>query len=299
MKATTQQIPVDMVDPHPQQPRIVFDDAPLGRLAESIDDPGVGLINPITVRKRRGRFELLSGERRLRAAKKAGWLNIDARIVEADEASALLILLVANLEAEQLNCIERGQALANLAAAREDGGAGMTHVEIAKRLGRSAPYVTNSVRLLRLPEPWRSDVLAGKLKETKARCLLPYVEQPEILDAIRRDIEQNAWAWRTRDDWERNAKLVAQRVICVNDDPTPEEISQMTAQRAARPLRGDHSAQAIGNTASAPRKPQEPAEASLTTDEALQLLEPYRGRPADLAAIRDAAELLLAETDAR
>lgn len=286
MKTTSRQIPIDNVDAHPQQPRVEFDERKLDRLATSLSE-SVGLIHPITVRKKgTTRFELLSGERRLRAAQRAGWEKIDARIVEADDRAALLILLVANLEAERLNPLERARALANLAAPRAEGGAGMKYAEIAKQVGfKSEASVANSLRLLRLPDPWRSMVASGELQESKARCLVSYAEQPEILDAIRRDVETNAWAWRSRDDWERNVKIVAERVVTPPGDTPP--------QTAGKPLNRTHSAKAVGNTARRNGASRRPRKADIDA-----LLKPYRDNPAALKAIRQAVENLLVELKA-
>lgn len=295
MNAPTRQpvhkrIPVTSVDPHPQQPRLGFEPKPLERLAESMDNPQIGLIHPITVRPKWKRFELLSGERRLRAAKKAGWEEIDARIVDVDNAAALQILLVANIRAEALNCFERAQAIANLVAPPAEGGAGMTQVKVAKLLGfKHESSVSNVLRLLRLPDPWRAQMASGELEESKARLLLPFVDRPEVLEEVKRDQLANDWAWETRKAWENNLKLIEERFLC-SSAPTPKP----SPERAAEPRRREASTKAVGNTA-ARQKPRERPQASLSIDEALQVLEPYRGRADDLAAIRDAAEQLLEE----
>lgn len=294
-QATTENIPVALIDAHSQQPRIDFDAKKITRLSRSLADPGVGLIHPITVRRKGKRFELLSGERRLRAAKQAGWKEIDARILQADDAAALKILLIANVEAEPLNPLERAQAIAHLVAPRDEGGAGMTQEDVAKQLTWHPSSVCNVLRLLRLPDPWRSALAAGELSETKARLLVSYVDQPDILDAIRRDIEQNEWAWRTRIDWQRQIPLIAEKVICVAKDPTPHELAERQqaaerklVERAALPLQG-HAASKPRRAKRADVGPVEP----LTRQQALELLAPYRGDADSLAAIRDAAAELL------
>ncbi|HVE98053.1 MAG TPA: ParB/RepB/Spo0J family partition protein [Mycobacteriales bacterium] len=160
------EIPVDDVLPNPRQPRTHFDEAALAELVVSIRE--VGLLQPIVVRPLDdGRYELVMGERRLRAAREAGLAAIPAIVRETAEADRLRDALLENLHREALNPLEEAAAYGQLL---EDFGA--THDELATRIGRSRSHVTNTIRLLNLPAPVQRRVAAGVLSAGHARALL-------------------------------------------------------------------------------------------------------------------------------
>lgn len=169
------EIPLDSVAPNPRQPRSHFDEEALAELVVSIRE--VGLLQPIVVRPLgEDRFELVMGERRLRAARAAGLDPIPAIVRETAEADRLRDALLENLHRQALNPLEEAAAYSQLL---EDFGA--THDELATRIGRSRSHVTNTIRLLNLPAPVQRRVAAGVLSAGHARALLA------LDDAARQD----------------------------------------------------------------------------------------------------------------
>jgi ParB family chromosome partitioning protein len=165
------ELPLAAIRPNPLQPRRHIDAAGLRALAESIAASGV--VQPVVVRpleepdERDARYELIAGERRWRAAARAGLARIPALVREADEAERLELALVENLVREDLNALEAARACATLV---EDFG--QTQAALAERLGRSRPAISNLLRLLELPEDVQDLVARGKLSEGHARAVL-------------------------------------------------------------------------------------------------------------------------------
>ncbi len=162
------ELPVGDIRPNPKQPRQVFDEAALEELAHSLRE--VGFLQPVVVRPAgsgREDYELVMGERRLRAAQLAGFTMIPAIVRETNDDALLRDALLENLHREQLNPLEEGAAYAQLL---EEFGA--THEELAKRIGRSRSQVSNTIRLLNLPPSVQRKVAAGVLSAGHARALL-------------------------------------------------------------------------------------------------------------------------------
>ena len=161
-----QKLPLHVIQANPYQPRQEFDEAELEDLARSIRDKG--LLQPVVVRKLpEGGFELVSGERRLRAARKAGLTELPSIIRDVDEEEMLVLALVENLQREDLNAVEEAKAYRELISRFE-----LKHEEVARALGRARPTITNSLRLLELPEEILDMVRSGELSEGHARVLL-------------------------------------------------------------------------------------------------------------------------------
>lgn len=154
-----------LIEPCSVQPRTRFDNASLTELAESIKANGV--VQPILVRRRAGRFELIAGERRLRAARIAGLRTVPAVIREVADEKLLEIALVENIQREDLNAIEEAHAYKSLLE-----NVGLTQEALASRIGRDRSYVTNYLRLLRLPPEVQTLVQDGRLSTGHARALL-------------------------------------------------------------------------------------------------------------------------------
>lgn len=175
--STSAHIPVDLIDPNPEQPRQTFDEDQLKELAGSIKANGV--IQPIVVEITGdgGRYILHDGERRLRASKLAGLAEIPAYILEpgADKKQLLIRAVVANVQRADLTPIEQARAFQEMA------GLGMTDQEIANQVGKSRATIANARRLLNLPEAVQQKVGAEKdqLSERQAMALLPYYQLPE------------------------------------------------------------------------------------------------------------------------
>jgi ParB family chromosome partitioning protein len=160
------EIPVGAVTPNPRQPRQVFDEEALEELAASIRV--VGLLQPVVVRKiMPGHYELVMGERRWRACELAGLSQIPAIVRETSDDDLLRDALIENLHREQLNPLEEAAAYQQLL---DDFSA--THEELARKVGRSRPHISNTIRLLSLPAGVQKRVAAGVLSAGHARALL-------------------------------------------------------------------------------------------------------------------------------
>jgi ParB family transcriptional regulator, chromosome partitioning protein len=161
-----EEIPVGAVTPNPRQPRQAFDEDALDELAASIRE--VGLLQPVVVRKvMPGHYELIMGERRWRACELAGLAQIPAIVRETSDDDMLRDALIENLHREQLNPLEEAAAYQQLL---DDFSA--THEELARRVGRSRPHISNTIRLLGLPAGVQKRVAAGVLSAGHARALL-------------------------------------------------------------------------------------------------------------------------------
>jgi ParB family chromosome partitioning protein len=177
-------VPIETVDANPFQPRRHFDDARLKELAESIKADGV--LQPVVVRKKSGRYELIMGERRLQAARLAGLANIPVVIREVRDADALRLAIVENIQRENLNAIEEGQAYRRLISEFS-----LSQSDLAAVVGKDRSSVANTLRLLNLPEEIQRMVEDGSLMGGHARALLSLTTQKEQLALARRIVEQN------------------------------------------------------------------------------------------------------------
>jgi ParB family transcriptional regulator, chromosome partitioning protein len=160
-----QELPIAAIRPNPYQPREQFDEETLSRLADSIRE--VGLLQPVLVRPADDGYELIAGERRWRAARRAGMQSIPALVRATDEASTLEHALVENLQREGLNALEEAAAYQQLI---EDFD--LTHEQVAARVGRSRATITNTLRLLQLPPAIQRLLREGQLSMGHARALL-------------------------------------------------------------------------------------------------------------------------------
>lgn len=171
------------IEPNPRQPRSVFDDEALAELVHSIRE--FGLMQPIVVREVSGaapgspRYQLVMGERRWRASQRAGLETIPAIVRETEDDNLLRDALLENIHRVQLNPLEEAAAYQQLL---EEFG--VTHEELATRIGRSRPLVTNMIRLLRLPIAVQRRVAAGVLSAGHARALLSLEAGPEAQEAL-------------------------------------------------------------------------------------------------------------------
>ena len=160
------ELPIDAIQPNPRQPRQVFDEEALEELTFSISE--IGLLQPVVVRSRvAGGYELVAGERRLRASKMAGLTQIPALVRTTDDADLLRDALLENLHRSNLNPLEEAAAYEQMLM-----DFGCTQEELAARIGRSRPQVTNTLRLLKLPASVQTKVAAGVLSAGHARALL-------------------------------------------------------------------------------------------------------------------------------
>src|SRR5918994_6231174 len=178
--AEPSEVDLESIMPGPMQPRTHFDEASLQSLAESIRSHGV--VQPLLVRRRDAGFELIAGERRWRAARLAGLSRVPVVVKEVPDESLLEIALIENIQREDLNPIEEAQAYKKLIET-----VGLTQEALASRVGRDRSYITNYLRLLRLPEDLQQLVKEGRLSTVHARTLLA-VSHPDLQRRMARRI---------------------------------------------------------------------------------------------------------------
>lgn len=171
-------IPINAVRPNPQQPRRSFDETALQELADSIS--AYGILQPLTVRDRGGVYELVAGERRLRAARIAGLREVPCLIAEVGEEDAALLALIENLQRRDLDYMEEAAAIARLIRRY-----GLSQQQAAEKLGKSQPTIANKLRLLRLSAPVIDCLRQYGLTERHARTLLRLTDPEQQLAAAR------------------------------------------------------------------------------------------------------------------
>lgn len=164
------------IRPNPYQPRQIFDDDKLKELADSIKESGV--FQPIIVKKGVNGYELIAGERRLRASKLAGKSKIPAIVRDYTDEQVLEITVLENLQREDLTPIEEGQAFLTLIKKLN-----LTQDEVAKKVGKSRPYITNYIRLLQLPDSVKALIEQKQLSNAQARALLK-LQDPQKIEQV-------------------------------------------------------------------------------------------------------------------
>lgn len=176
-------LPVGRILPNPKQPRRTFDPEALEELAASIHHHGI--LQPLTVRRTNGTWELVAGERRLRAAKLAGLTQVPCIPIRIDDQESALLALLENLQRQDLHFLEEADALAALIHS-----GGMTQEEAAEKLGRSPSAVANKLRLRRLSPDCTAIIIRHHLSERHARALLRLEDETERLAALRHIAEK-------------------------------------------------------------------------------------------------------------
>ena len=176
-------LPIDALRPNPNQPRIEFDEASLRSLSDSIRR--YGILQPLTVRRTDEGYELIAGERRLRAAKLAGLREVPCLLARSSEEESALLALIENLQREDLSPIEEAQGYQTLMEHYH-----FTQEEVSRSVGKSRPAITNAMRLLRLPEEIIHMVSGGKLSAGHARTLLAFESEDDQLQAAQLAVKQ-------------------------------------------------------------------------------------------------------------
>lgn len=200
------EIPVELVDPNPRQPRRSFDEAALAALADSIR--ARGLLQPIVVRALAGgRYELLAGERRLRAAKLAELDSIPAVVRAADDWERLDLALAENMARVDLNAVEEARACAMLV-----DDLGLTKEEVGRRVGRSRVAISNLIRLLDLPEEVLELIESGELSEGHGRALL-LCKDHGLRRRLALDARDGAWSVRETERRAREAQTGSKEAL--------------------------------------------------------------------------------------
>ncbi|MBB5183871.1 ParB/RepB/Spo0J family partition protein [Catenisphaera adipataccumulans] len=177
------QIPVDEIRPNPYQPRKVFEPEALKELSESIRQHGV--FTPILVKKSIQGYELVTGERRLRASKQAGKTYIPAIVVDFDDQQMMEIALLENIQREDLNIIEEAKAYEQLIKRLN-----YTQEQLARRVGKSREHITNTLRLLKLPEDVQQMVIDKQLSMGHARALLGLKDEDRMRQIAHRAADE-------------------------------------------------------------------------------------------------------------
>lgn len=190
------EIEIDLIRPGEQQPRNTFDEAKLQELAQSIR--ATGIIQPLLVRRRGGLFELVAGERRWRAAQMAGLTRVPAIVREIPDENLLELALIENIQRQELNAIEEANAYRRLIESL-----GLTQEEVAQRVGRDRTFITNYLRILKLPNEIQSLLEQEKLTFGHARALLG-VADPQMQRRLAQRIHKNNWSVRETESRIRN-----------------------------------------------------------------------------------------------
>lgn len=191
-------LPLEQIRPNPYQPRKIFEPEALAELAQSISEHGV--FQPILVKKSSVHgYELIAGERRLRASKLAGQSDIPAIIVDFDDQQMMEISLLENIQREDLNAIEEAKAYERLIQSMN-----YTQEQLAKRVGKSREHITNTLRLLKLPETVQQAVVEKKLSMGHARALIPLKDEKLIEQIANKAIAQG-WSVRRMEQAVREA----------------------------------------------------------------------------------------------
>ncbi len=211
------EIAVTAITPNPRQPRRSFDEDALDELAESIKQ--VGLLQPVVVRAAGpGRYELIMGERRWRASQRAGLTEIGAIVKQTQDNDLLRDALIENLHRQQLDPLEEAAAYQQLL---DDFGA--THEQLAQKIGRSRPHISNTLRLLNLPPAVQKRVAAGILRAGHARALLG-LDDPEAQDRLAQRIVAEGLSVRA-----------AEEIVAIGDDDTPRRRSAPAGKAPVAP----------------------------------------------------------------
>jgi ParB family chromosome partitioning protein len=178
-------IPIHEIVPSPYQPRTIFDDDRLDELCQTIKTHGV--IQPIVVRVRNSKFEIIAGERRFRAVERLGMSTIPAIVREFNDSQAASIALIENLQREGLTAIEEAVAYQKLMELHD-----LTQESLAQRIGKSQSTIANKIRLLHLSEPVKLAMMERKITERHARALLAFDTEEEqvklLADIIDKDL---------------------------------------------------------------------------------------------------------------
>jgi ParB family chromosome partitioning protein len=187
------ELPVSSIEPNPNQPRRRFDEEALQALADSIEASGV--VQPLLVRElSNNQYELIAGERRWRAARKAGIERVPVVVRDSDEADRLEVALIENMVREDLNPVEEARACAALV---ED--LGVTKEELGRRVGRSRPQISNLVRLLDLPDEVLAMLEDGRLSEGHGRAILQVADH-DARRRLARAAESHEWSVRRTEE---------------------------------------------------------------------------------------------------
>jgi ParB family chromosome partitioning protein len=214
------EIPVANVLPNPFQPRTHIDEAELGELTASIESSG--LLQPVIVRPRNGKYELIAGERRWRAVQSLGWPKIPAVVRDVDDQTLLTLALIENLQRNDLTAMDEAAGYQRLGEEFK-----LPQAEIARLVGRNRSTVANLVRLLKLPDEVKGLIQERKLSEGHARALLAVTDEAEMVRLAKEAVDQG---WSVREIEARARGGEAAPSAPTGDSITPEPVQRSRPQ---------------------------------------------------------------------
>ena len=210
-------LPISQVEPGLNQPRKRFDEAALADLAASIQEHGI--IQPLTVRRlSTGYYQIIAGERRWRAAKLAGRKDVPVVIIEADDRKVMELGLIENLQREDLNPVEEAEGYLALLT-----DYGLTQDELAHRMGKSRPAISNALRLTALPPAVREMLAEGTISAGHGRAVL-MVEGEQAQTAFAQKIVEEGWNVRQAEARAKNFTILPPEDLPPKDSPDPHLI---------------------------------------------------------------------------
>lgn len=214
------EIDIDLLQSNPLQPRGLITNESLADLAESIKEHGI--LEPLVVAKTPAGYQIIAGERRWRAAKLLGFKTVPVIVKETTPQGMLEMALVENVQREDLNPIERAQAFLRLM--KEFG---LTNKEIAQRIGKSPSFISNSIRLLSLPDALKDGLLSGLITEGHARALAG-IEDPKLMVEAYKMVLRESGSVRRAEDISRRMKKRAGQPLKEDFSKPPHIISDET-----------------------------------------------------------------------
>lgn len=197
---------LSLIQPNPHQPRKQFDTEELRELKESIAQHGI--LEPIVLAHTPAGYQIVAGERRWRAAKQLGLKTVPAYVKKTTPRGMLEMSIVENIQRSDLNVLERAHALNRLAKDFQ-----LTVTEIAKRIGKSAAYVSNSLRLLELPDAIKDGLLSELITEGHARAIQSIADSKHMIEAYKQILRENATVRRAEELARRFRELTGQQVV--------------------------------------------------------------------------------------
>lgn len=220
-KETILNIKIDLISPNKNQPRIGFDKEKLSDLANSIKTHG--LIQPIVVKRVEGKYEIIAGERRWRASKLAGLKEIPCTLMDVNEEDSAKLALIENVQREDLNPIEEARAYDKLIK-----NFNLTQEEVAKEVGKSRPYISNTIRLLNLNEDIIEQIALGELTSGHGKVLLGIKDEKQQLIAAKRIINNKLNIRESENLTKKNTKKKQKSIK--TEDPQKLEIEDNLMQ---------------------------------------------------------------------
>jgi ParB family chromosome partitioning protein len=216
------ELPIDLISPNPNQPRTEIDAEGIEELSDSIRK--VGMLQPVIVRPHSDGYQIIAGERRWRAAKAAGLTNVPVRVMNTDETESLEIALIENLQRQDLNAIEEARGYRRLLTEYQ-----MTQAELADRVSKSRSAITNTLRLLDLPEEIQDMIGAGRLTAGHSRAVLGVPDEGLRLKLAHKVAEEGLSV--------REAEALARLFAAGQADRAPRPQSPKSFKIIARKLR--------------------------------------------------------------